>query len=159
MSKLACVEAFGDELGARVGNFGGHFIKGCDAGSGVGCSSLAYAYDEEEGIAADAVLSVKAYRRGCTLESPNVCVDLATVYMLGTGGVTKDLKRATELFEAACKLDSSYADYVYGVRLSDGSLGAVDDERAAQLLKRACDAEEGDACTSLAELVEQGRAH
>jgi hypothetical protein len=92
----------------------------------------------------------------CQVQSdPASCADLALMYVSGVG-VTKDLKKAVELYLRACDLGSSVGCDQAGMRLEDG-LGATKDEaKAVSLYQKACDLAKPDACTNLARMLANG---
>ncbi len=47
---------------------------------------------------------MKLYRKSCKLGGSGGCVNLGTIYLLGKGGVKRDIYKALRLYKKACKL-------------------------------------------------------
>jgi TPR repeat protein len=69
--------------------------------------------------------------------------------MKGKGGITKDERRAIELFQKACDGGSMSACNNLGVAWEQGQGGFVkDDKRAVELYQKACDGGDARGCAN-----------
>jgi TPR repeat protein len=108
----------------------------------------------------DAVLAVKLgparmkqamghYKHGCETGDPTACRQLGLVYLEGKG-TPKSPTAAAVWLQRGCLPDEPVACRLLGALLVQGAPGvARDGERGKQLLSRACDAKDEEACKLL----------
>ncbi|HEY1811538.1 MAG TPA: tetratricopeptide repeat protein [Kofleriaceae bacterium] len=99
------------------------------------------------------------YRQGCDAGDSTACREIGMLYLDGKG-VPKSPATATVWLERACVGDDARACRVFGTMLVGGAgITKPDLERGKQLLQRACDAKDDEACRILKrvdESVENG---
>ena len=77
------------------------FLKACDRGDLMGCTSLAYMYETGIGVDADPTRAVALYKQACDGGNMRGCTRLARMYETGNG-VDADPTRAVALHKQAC---------------------------------------------------------
>ncbi len=92
--------------------------------------------------------------KACRARSARACNDLGWVYDHGFGAVSKDKRRAQELFEKSCELGSTLGCFNRGRLARRTNTGD-----AALFLDKACSRGFSDACEQLAGVVQQTRAN
>jgi uncharacterized protein len=132
--------------------------------AGAGCKSkLEKCYDACKGVQPDALESCHSLCKMAVGEKPDpkkdeklcdkgdakACEELAEMYALGRGGVTKDDTKATVLFEKACSLGSAVSCEFRGKMLRDGRGTPPDKLGAIVWLTKGCNGGAAGACTSL----------
>ena len=105
---------------------------------------------------------VESYQAACVAGDGKGCLELASVYEFGLGGVEKDEKRATQLYAKACQ-SSTTAELrrqsctTAGHRYRSASGVAKNEAKAAALFDLGCDADEPISCINLAQQYETGK--
>jgi TPR repeat protein len=93
--------------------------------------------------------SIAHYKRGCETGDPTACRQLGLAYLDGRG-VPKAAPTAVVWLQRACLPDEPRACRILGSLLVQGAPGVPRDlERGKQLLSRACDARDDEACKLL----------
>lgn len=94
------------------------------------------------------------YKQGCEAGDSTACRQIGLLYLEGKG-LPKSTTAATVWLERACVGDDGLACRVFGAMLIEGvGVAKRDVERGKQLLQRACDAKDAEACT-LVQKVEE----
>jgi len=93
--------------------------------------------------------AAKSWQQACDAGESKGCFAVGVMYEDGKG-VTKNAKRAVDLYKSAC--DQNYATACYNLGLMYGNARGVptDLKRAADLYKRACDGGNAASCNNLA---------
>jgi len=130
------------------------FLRACTLKSPAGCVNAGGMYDTGEFVNQDRAKAASYYRQGCDADFGIGCTGLATIQLRGEGGLTADADLARQLYEKGCRLDAFYGCATYGTILTNGELPDPRHELARTVLKRACDAGNGDACAALADLID-----
>jgi hypothetical protein len=93
--------------------------------------------------------AAKSWQQACDAGEAKGCFGVGVMYEDGKG-VTKDAKRAVDLYSRAC--DQSYSTACYNLGLMYGNARGVpaDLKRAADLYRRACDGGNAASCNNLA---------
>lgn len=130
------------------------FEKGCELKATRGCVNAGGLHYFGNGTARDQAKAGRYYRLACDADVGLGCAGLATMVLLGEGGLVADPLSAMDLYEKGCRLDTYYGCYTYGLALSNGSLGAPDVEHAEPALRSACDAGNAEACAALDSLLD-----
>jgi len=100
--------------------------------------------------------SIAHYKRGCETGDPTACRQLGLAYLEGKA-VAKSPTAAVVWLRRACLPDEPAACRVLGALLLQGAPGVAKDvERGKQLLARACDAKDEEACRQLQAANEPG---
>jgi len=86
------------------------------------------------------------YKQGCEAGDPTACRQLGVAYLDGKG-VPKSASAAAVWLERACMPDDPVACRLLGIMKLQGA--ALDVARGKQLLVRACDAKDDEACRTL----------
>ncbi len=124
--------------------------RACAGGNAQGCNSAGRLI-----ALVDPALASERYRQSCDLGYGVGCSNLALMYELGSG-VPKDLARARELDERACKDVAGACGQLAGM-LADGIGGEKDEARAVALYRKACEAGNQQACLGLGVMLQSGR--
>jgi hypothetical protein len=134
------------------------YRKACDGGDGSrGCESLGQLHAAGQGVPLDYAKAAELYRRGCDARDGSACKSLANAYEEGRG-VVQDYAQARELYDESCKrTDGVEGCNNLGRLYYNGELGEVDDEKAASLFKRACNADVDVGCFNLGLMRENKR--
>lgn len=127
--------------------------KGCDAGSGSACDSLATIEDSadrrEDDDADDDQVDKKVtalYQKACDTKYADGCNHLAERYHLGKG-VDKDDKRWADLYTQSCtELANASACVSVGVIFEQGWLGDKAPEKANDWYARGCEMDDSRGC-------------
>jgi TPR repeat protein len=94
-------------------------------------------------------LDKTADEAGCDKDDKKACQELAEMYALGRGGVTKDDSKAVALFEKACNLGDAVSCEFRGKMLREGRGGPADPAGAIAWFTKGCNGGAAGACTSL----------
>jgi hypothetical protein len=128
------------------------YAAACKLGSGQGCrwaGHLAHAYEEIRNLAESEAL----LKRSCDGGFPGGCDDLGRLDEMERGGA-----QALALYQRACQEGSRTACGHAGHRLADPKNRNKDQQKAGiELLKKACEAEDEEACSELGGALEQGK--
>ncbi len=81
----------------------GYFEKACDLNIGRGCGALGVLYVNGQGVEKDLTKAAQFCSKACDLNNNKGCFNLGALYL------EKDSKKATALFEKACKLGEQLA--------------------------------------------------
>jgi TPR repeat protein len=125
--------------------------KACRGGVPLACT---YAGDLDTVLAAKLGPSrmkqaIGHYKQGCEAGDPTACRQLGVVYLEGKG-TPKSATAAAVWLQRACLPDDPVACRLLGALLVQGAPGVARDvERGKQLLTRACDAKDDEACKLL----------
>ena len=107
-------------------------------------------------IAPGACPDIEACEKECDAGSADRCMRLATTYESGKG-VTKDEKRAAELFERSCTMGDSFG-CLNAARVNEFGHGVPkDDAKAAAFNKKSCDLGNPSGCYNEALFYADGR--
>lgn len=156
------------------------YRRACDLGHTAGCNDLGVSYDDGRGVDVDPAKAATLFDGACKSNYLPACANLGLAYLHGRG-VTPDPARAVPFLERACTakiapactaigfasetglvgmkdLTKANASYAKGCSLGDAracmyqGLLEQDAHRAADMLKKTCDAKDELACTFLASL-------
>ncbi len=129
------------------------FTAACSSGSAEACAyeSLQLMDTPDRGAGA-----LAAAQRSCELGSGAGCANLAFLYATGKF-VTRNDRRATELYDKACDLGDPQGCYNVALMVEDGRGAAKDIVRAARKYEEACVLGSATGCTNLGFLYENGR--
>ena len=95
------------------------------------------------------------YKQGCEAGDSTACRQIGMLYLDGKG-LAKSTNAATVWLERACVGDDAFACRVFGAMLVQGiGVAKIDIERGKQLMQRACDAKDDEACRLVAEVDRQ----
>jgi TPR repeat protein len=72
-------------------------------GAGAGCENLALAYQQGEGVPADATKGWELHERACSSRRGFSCMKLGERYAAGQGTTARDLSRARSFLQHACE--------------------------------------------------------
>ncbi|CAN5256602.1 hypothetical protein BH09MYX1_BH09MYX1_55200 [soil metagenome] len=131
--------------------------EACDGGETDACANVAVLrlLDRGDGGAkSDALAKLKGY---CDTKGL-WCDSLGDLYASGTGGVAKDEAEARRLYEKSCANGTGHTGTcsVYADALKNGFGGPKDGTKAKELLNKACDHNDFEACTGLGFWYEDG---
>jgi len=129
--------------------------RGCDGGSGLGCSLAGFAYNQGLGVEKDSVKSNFFYERGCDVANLVACVNLGLQLQQGEGS---DLVRAVTLFRKACDAGNNDGCNQLGYLYQVGAGVEKNDAQATPLFQKACDGGHAAGCSNLGQAFEYGRA-
>ncbi|MEZ4259576.1 MAG: tetratricopeptide repeat protein [Polyangiaceae bacterium] len=128
------------------------YARGCDRSDAEACAALAEMELDGAGGLAMPDLSLDHAKSACEHRVPIArgCHVLARIYETGAAGVTRDVKRASLLYEQSCQ--DAYGPSC--TRLGELAAGGPDKNtvRAAELWQTACDRADGRACLLLGDL-------
>jgi TPR repeat protein len=110
----------------------------CARGDAGSCRNLAVMYYQGEGVAQDALRSIRYFEQACTAGEPDACADAGRQYKNGVA-VAKDPLRAAGLFQKGCDAGDPASCSLLGFMYEDGTELKRSPTRAAALLGRACD--------------------
>ncbi|MGZ6143694.1 MAG: tetratricopeptide repeat protein, partial [Myxococcales bacterium] len=119
------------------------FGDACTQRSHAGCLDLALMLQNGEGVAKDPAGAAVLFDKACAGGDAQSCQLLGDARYAGIG-IARDLRGAQASFERTCAL----LLYSGCTKLAD-LLRLRGDSRARDLYKKACDADESDACTIL----------
>jgi hypothetical protein len=91
-------------------------------------------------------------RRACEGGIAQACFGVGEAYRTGRGGMAQDLSSAAPFYERACDRGVPPACAHLGFMYKTGQGVPFDADRAAALLRRACDARDEWACQLLREM-------
>ncbi len=122
----------------------------CEAGDGMSCSVLAFAYSVGVGLpnGKDLEQSARFYLKGCDLGEPIGCGNGGAALRLGRG-VDKDHGRALELLTRACEWGYARGCWDLGNMHKMAQGTAQDHAKAIPLFEKACTNGVGEACNGL----------
>jgi TPR repeat protein len=122
--------------------------KACKGGVPLACTAAGDldALRAVKGGAARYKEMIAHYKQGCEAGDPTACRQLGIAYLEGKG-IPKSASAAAVWLERACMPDDPVACRLLGVMRLQGA--ARDVERGRQLLARACDAKDDEACRML----------
>ncbi|GAA8862685.1 hypothetical protein HpRN3_06010 [Helicobacter pylori] len=80
-----------------------YFERACGLNNGGGCSNLGVLYQNGQGVEKDLTKAAQFCSKACDLNNNKGCFNLGALYL------EKDSKKATALFEKACKLGEQLA--------------------------------------------------
>ncbi|KCZ92112.1 tetratricopeptide repeat protein [Hyphomonas johnsonii] len=147
-----------------------YYQKGCDLDDARSCTEMGYATSKGNGVGKSIYRSIMLYEKACNLGDHTTCSYVAAEYKVGEH-VTKSFKKAYALSEIGCAggdkeacadLEGGLVTKEHEKRCSNGQmdscakLGKIygqhyDDKAKAQpYILKACNANNGEACTSLA---------
>ncbi|HTV23760.1 MAG TPA: tetratricopeptide repeat protein [Polyangiaceae bacterium] len=140
-----------------------HISQACNLGSIQGCTNLGYLYANGQGLAADPSRAASAHQRALSLSlaaceggDARSCSIAGGIYGQGRPGIEKDASRAASAYRAAaahakvsCDAGNAADCSLLAGLHADGRGVPADNAAAVQLLRRACDAGELDACSQL----------
>jgi hypothetical protein len=142
--------------------------KACKAGLDYACTSTADAYAAGNGTDRDGLHALELYQVACERGNAVGCYRAGHLYERGP--LTKDEKKAAELYKKACELktpegkpaSSSEKGCMYLGRLLERGAGVPKDEiAAAGMYKKSCDVDDNNGrvtgCVDLARIYEQGK--
>jgi len=93
--------------------------------------------------------AINHYKSGCDAGDPTACRAIGLAYLEGKG-LPKSPSAAAVWLERACLPDDPVACRLLGQMVSQGvGVPKADPERGKQLLVRACDAKDAEACSLL----------
>lgn len=120
------------------------YQQGCDGGYALACTNLGYLYEHGTGVAKSEGTAVELYRRGCEGDGcspgdPTGCFNMGVAHRDGLGGLSADGAAAVPWFERACDADSGMACANLANLYRDGDGVPADQNRAAELYRRACE--------------------
>jgi TPR repeat protein len=93
--------------------------------------------------------AITHYKQGCDTGDPSACRQIGILYLEGNKGLPKSTAAAAVWLERACLPDDPVACRLLGEMVIQGVGVARDIERGKQLLARACDAKDDEACRVL----------
>ncbi len=115
------------------------YKKACNNNYMSACDSLGLMYLNGHGVKKDSLKAIEYLTNSCYennyMES---CNNIAILYMLGKSGVHKNYKRAKELFERSCYLNSAKGCMGLGDIYKNGYCGEANKTIAAHYYERAC---------------------
>lgn len=146
---MASCTALGYLYDTRVDNDTAQIIellrKECDNGGAVACDNLGRRRTDGKGIKLDLEAAVVLFEQACKAGNSIGCFDLANQLVTGGDGLTKDLKRAEDLYSYAC-----YEGYAWDACNALGMMiEGRDLQKAMALFQNACDGGSLPACTNL----------
>ncbi len=122
------------------------YLKACNGRAAAGCTAFGVLYNRGLGVTRDAMQAAMYYERGCALGDMAGCNNLGTVYQFGSIGF-RDPAKAAGLYERACSTGHVDGCANLGLLLLDSpGLAPEEQQRARQLLERACAAGIARAC-------------
>lgn len=131
------------------------YQRGCDGGSSMGCLDLALMFHHGKGVSVDMGRAAALYERGCntTTEAEKGgaamgCLNAGMMYRNGLGGLPRDDKKGTTLFQRACDANLAKGCFNLGIAYEKGLGVGVDHGRARALFQRACDGGLESACAA-----------
>ncbi|WP_375771907.1 sel1 repeat family protein [Archangium gephyra] len=127
-------------------------IRACAGGVGRACQ--AHAKPLLERSESDVKLGLASLRRGCDLNAPEACLELARFYLEGPEA-TRDPLSAANLLQRACNLLDMRACVGLAELYRQGRGVPANAERALELSSFACDVD-GTTCISLARTFQEG---
>lgn len=127
------------------------YDRGCNLGAAMPCWSLAQIYFKGELVPKNAKEGISLLTKACMGGGADECEELGKRIEKGAGEVAADTNAALRWSRRACDLDAGYCSMVADRVLRTG--GA---DPAYAVLTRGCDANDEDACASLADMVENG---
>jgi uncharacterized protein len=122
--------------------------RACNLGSGPACDSLAIAYEDGRGVAADVKRAFELRKESCSDGFKLGCANLGVMYENGKG-VAADPRRALELFESSCTAGDVFDTCPClwaALALERGVAGKPDPDRLRHLFRMACDGGHDEAC-------------
>ncbi|HET9794734.1 MAG TPA: PDZ domain-containing protein [Thermoanaerobaculia bacterium] len=125
----------------------------CRLGSAAACADAGIALARSGNRPQDAVATLE---RACALGSGAGCAHEAFLHATGTV-VSRDDRRATELYVRGCDLGDAKSCYNAGVMSDDGRGTPKNPKTAAARYEEACEGGSPAACTNLGFLYENGR--
>ncbi|HVV85043.1 MAG TPA: tetratricopeptide repeat protein, partial [Kofleriaceae bacterium] len=128
------------------------YVRACQAGNGIACSSAASRIAHGTGVAADGPLAVAIWERGCETGAGDDCYEAGLSYRDGEL-VPADHARALDLFRRGCLRGSPDA-CEEGADLSLAAAGGAD--AALALYRAGCDGGRGETCTRLGDVLRDG---
>jgi TPR repeat protein len=130
----------------------------CAAGRAEACTKLARVYLGGEGVPRSLGRAARLYDRGCNGGDVEACHELGLLWATGEGVVAADEERARQLFSQACDRGHARSCWVLAMAIAfAGEDGRPEDERAVpNLVKKACETGEPDACQSMADAYAEG---
>jgi TPR repeat protein len=129
------------------------YQKACERGCADGCNGLGWLYEHGEGVEKDMKHAVELYSKaceggpaaGCPPQSAPGCTNLAEMYRLGAGGLSRDEERAAELLGTACS--GGWGDACFRLASIYDQRSPSSRSEAIRLRERACDLGYEEACT------------
>ena len=129
------------------------YESACSKVEAKSCSRLGLLYSEGVGVDRNFIRSAQLYRQACDRDDGMGCNGLGVRYSRGEG-VMQDTDRADSLYAKACSLWNALGCLNMGrVKLYGRDSGGVNTAAAAEYFKRACQLDESEGCTLLAEAV------
>ncbi|MFO0614960.1 MAG: tetratricopeptide repeat protein [Polyangiaceae bacterium] len=117
----------------------------CDAGDQDWCTNLGVMFAMGAGVERDEAAALVIFRKACDTGNDNGCIEVAQA--LQRKGTQEDAAAARDLLLATCDRSPGLACALAALALSAG-----EDQRVAELSKRACDAGATLGCTTFARL-------
>jgi hypothetical protein len=128
------------------------YVKACQAGNPLACSSAASRIARGTGVAADGRLAVSIWERACETGAGDDCYEAGLAYRDGEL-IAADRARAFDLFRRGC-VRGSPAACEEGAELSLDVDGGA--EVALALYRAGCEAGRGETCTRLGDVLRDG---
>jgi hypothetical protein len=125
---------------------------GCKLGDDEACGYIGVFYWQGIGVPQDPARAAKIFGEQCSGVSHNMmsCANLAVQLYMGDG-IAKDLPRAKQLADVACKADMQAACNIMGaILMSEG--GDANAEQALALFQKMCDENASASCDNLGQL-------
>lgn len=108
------------------------------------------------GVAPDRKSAAKYYDDAAAKGNIEAQASLGGYYLLGLGGLAKDVAKGFRLIRQAYEQGSIKGTYYYGYCLENAVMVAKDVEKAAECYKQAADRGEPDACNGIASMYRNG---
>lgn len=132
------------------------YAKACTVGDGNGCMKAGAYHVCGVGVRQDGALGTTLLERGCNLGETEACFAAAMIMIEGRV-VPRDTARAYKVLDGACQKGSPRACGALGGMLL-ASAPATEHARAADLLEKACAADDMESCTNFGVILQNGLA-
>jgi TPR repeat protein len=129
----------------------------CDGGSGRGCASLAWLYQNGKGVSVNETQAASYYRLGCDDEYAMACNNMGALYRDGKG-VGHDDAKAAAFYRKACDAGYGLACSNLAGLYSRGLGVGKDLAQSIVFFEKACDDKEGRGCWEAGSAYEKGEA-
>ena len=127
--------------------------KECDGVNGSACTALAIANANKS---RNKIINVQPLKTACDSGQYEKCVELGDVYRNGRGGVPRDMIKATQFYNLACKGGFASGCQMLAIAYDLGNGVSQDQVKAATLYDRACELGLPDGCENLATAYRAG---
>jgi uncharacterized protein len=128
-------------------------MRQCDTGDAGACLAISEQFSEGRGVPQDNVKAAQFASLGLTLHSDSceagdtyACGEAGDILSSSLSRVPNDLARAAAFYEIGCRRGVSFSCASLARLYQKGRGVPRDDERAASLLRRACDADDAVSC-------------